>query len=465
MNYKATRQRIPIPRFNIEPSSSNGNKNQQSLIYLVYRYGKKDANGKYKRLKYSIREYVLTDLWNNKMQQATVTAAHPYYSNLNDKINDIKKEAKRIVRENSKISIESFKLKLDQFLGEPIENEVLPPTLFEYWEVYYKKEKDKYKASDTWKKFRQILNHVKKFAEDKRENKLDFDDIDMNFRSDFIDWSRRVKNHSENTISKSIEVIKQIMSLSFSDHYIDHEGIKKPIHNNPIHNNKKFKLDRIKTTTLYPTLQELNVLLNYRFDTGDEERDKKLALIKDVYLISAFGGGLRWSDITNLTKDNYYVDPVTREEHLHVFTYKGRNTKKDNEVFIPINEVLQSLLDKYNFKFQTFNSQYVNNQLKEIFLMAGLTRQESKKSGIKDAEIEQVRLCDEVSFHTARYAYINYMINDFDVSIEKLKSITGQSYKVLLGYQKDDKKKNARKVNEQTKGLYRSLRIIKKDVG
>jgi integrase len=133
---------------------------------------------------------------------------------------------------------------------------------------------------------------------------------------------------------------------------------------------------------------------------------------------------------------------------IQMHTFKGRNTKLDNEVVIPVLPELRALLKKYDFEIPTILSeQRHNDYIKDICEWAEINRmvlhKESEKGEIKETSIP---VYSKITNHSGRYTFINMMLNEKGLTPFELQKITGQSLKVLMGYENGDKKANAKKV-------------------
>lgn len=434
---------IPQVRFNLKSHKSQP-LDKPILIIAVFRY---EGN----RLLYTTGEKVPLKYWNKKTNRAKESVHYPESVEINESLEKIKREIRTLYRKQyigKNITPQKFKLELDYKLGrkqKPGSNQDNNVSLYEFVERLIEDRKIGVEGrwGQTWQKFNSTLNHLKTFGQEVYSRELNYDDITLEFKDKFVQWCRETQNHSENTIAKNITVIKQFLKEA-RDH-----------HSNNIIMDDRFTHPRKFIPKNFPTLDELKKLYNHKFE------DTKLQEAIDLYLLSAFGGGLRWSDISVLNKKNeinYHGSQV-----LQVFTYKGRNTKSDNEVIIPITPQLRSILNKYEWQLPKIPYEDINDLVRTGFKEAGIDRSVLKKSGIRGIKPETKPLYEEISFHTARYAYITYMINDLGVSAEELAKITGQSLKVLLKYEQGDKMKNASKVADKINAKLSELRVIKNE--
>ena len=104
---------------------------------------------------------------------------------------------------------------------------------------------------------------------------------------------------------------------------------------------------------------------------------------------------------------------------------------------------------KYDYNFpKAPSSQKMNDYIKDACQIAELDRLIEVKTFKKGKPLmKEFPLYTQVSNHTARYTFINIMLNDFDVPPVELRKVTGQSLNVLMGYERGDKQKNAIKVH------------------
>ncbi|MFZ1703102.1 MAG: site-specific integrase [Saprospiraceae bacterium] len=394
------------------------------------------------RLKYSIGEFVEPKYWNLKRERAKVTAAHPEYADLNNRLDDILGKVSEIKNKNPNIDIKSFKTKLDIELGREVDRpENGPPTFFEFIVSYINIEKGRVNSTLTWKKYHTIYNHLVQYCLDKNLNELNYEDIDISFLASFTDWCySEPRNQSQNTVSKAFEVIKKFLKLSSKMYFEDEEGKKHPYHNNQIFLDDEFNVGRVDTSKHPLHFDEIMQLYNY-----DLSQNQRLDRIRDLFLVSCLSG-LRFSDFSRLQPQHIFEDDG--QLYIRMFTKKGDSQKKDNEVVIHCIPELKAILTKYNFNIPAgISNQKMNAYLKELGKLVGLNRQILDKSSVGGSIVETNKpIWETIVNHTGRYSFVNIMINEFGIRAEDLCKITGQSLKILLHYERGNKLENARKV-------------------
>jgi integrase len=430
------RNRLSSPHFYLRDKNAQG----PTSIFLVYKFSSKLNN----RLKYSIGEFIDPKFWNKDKERARLTAAHPEHNTLNERLDFILVKVAEIRAGNPNCNIATFKLKLDHILGKDshVSNNAIP-SFFDFIDSYINGEKNKTNATSTWAKYLTTFNHIKSYCADHNLDMLDYDDINYDFLSSFVDWSYSPpRNHSQNTVAKSIEVVTTFLKNAHNRTYTDTNGEKHPYHNNKIFFDQDFYVKRIDTSK-HP-LEFSELLQLYDFDLSQNPR---LARVRDLFLVSAFSG-LRFSDFSRLESQHIFQEDG--QLFIRLFTLKGDRLKKDNEVVIPCIPELQSILNKYNFKVPAdISNQKMNLYLKELGKLVGLNRKVLNKSSIAGKVVEtEMPIYETITNHTGRYTFITVMINDFNISPDKMVKITGQSLKVLMQYEKGNKLKNAKKVGK-----------------
>lgn len=430
MILKFKRQRISRPHFNLKSRKDQN----ESLIFLYYKY-----SPDHPRLKYSIGIKILPKYWDKKLGKVRETTAFRSWAEINSRLSEIEQKAREIVKANPAIDHSKFKKILDSFLDiRPDDREKLYPSFFEFIENYINSERDKPNAKITWKKYLTFLNLLKAYCRDNEINELSYEDIDWKFRKDFESWSYQPpRSHSQNSLEKNINILSYFMRRSYERTYTNGEGKRIRFHENTIPFEKLFAAHRVKTSRHPLTVQELNTLLNF------SDLPRHLMEVKDLFLMSAFGGGYRYSDYHKIRREN--ISSTEDVELLHLFITKGDTKTKDNEVIIPVFPEFKQLLTKYNYDIPNpKSSQKSNEQLKEICKLAGLNREVPVQESVSGKMVHSIKpMWELVTNHTARFSFITNALNHYGMTAFEVSKITGQSLQVLLNYEHGDKTKNA----------------------
>jgi len=423
-------------RFNLDSS-----KRQKTPvpIYLIYRY-KKDENGKRLTLKYSVGKKVYKNAWDAKAMRVKVGTR--MNQNEADVINDLlvklEQHCIQMVRVHPDISILDLKTELDYEQGvKRRPKQKSEYSVVEYFEKYIQKSN---KHSRTIQKYEGVLNHLRSLQKHTGKQ-YTFDMMKPEFVEDFANFLYETKESSVNTVSKIIGVLKQVVADAHINGY----------HNNAGYLGKAFKVSRIKTTKHFLTYEELKKLAEH-----DLSGNSRLSRVRDLWLVSAYTG-LRYSDFSTLSTDDItYKDGTPL---LELSTYKGHSTKLDTRVVIPILPELQAILHKYESGFpKAYSSQKMNEYVKELLELVPINRVvEDKSNKAGKMQTEKGPLYKYITNHSGRYTFINMLVNEFQIPIDNVATITGQSLKVIMGYIRKDKNVTAIQVSQ---GVAKAIAVL-----
>lgn len=428
VKFKAKRNRVARPRFNLELQNGKS-KRAPHLIFLVYRY-KKDAP----RLKYSTSEFVPKVSFDQKMQRviAGTRLSEPDADRINTKLRGLHDEAKRLASENPTIDNKEFKLQLDYFTGDKKRPKTKADyTLLEYFRLFINRSTN---HERTILKYETTYNQLEEFEDEMLDGPIRFDQINAELAEQLANFLYRTRELSQNSASRSIQVLKQVVKDAHENGY----------HSNAMYQSRKFGIKRIQTSKHFLEIEELEKFAAKKLDSERDER------IRDLWLIGAYTG-LRISDLHRLDYNKHFGS-INGIDVIDLNTFKGRTTKKDTRVVIPVLPQLQSILQRLDYKIpESYSEQRMNDYIKEVLKTAEIDRMvETKKSKSGKIEIDQQPIYTQITNHSARYTFINIMLNDFDIPAIELVKITGQTLKTLSGYERGDKKKNAVKVYSKT---------------
>lgn len=411
------------PRFTIEKHTDS---KEYALVYLRYRYYQQEQPYEFK---YSTRLFVDPQYWQpSPTYRVKESLKYPQAHDINTSLSEIEQATVSIHRQQPSITVQDFKNELDYKLGyQERPKDTKEMTLVEFADHWTQQST---KDDRTIQKYNTTIKHLKDYQEAKNMV-LHFADVTASFGNSLREWLYQNYDHSHNTASKYLAVIKTICKSAAID------GLHHSTHY------QHLKTGRIETSKQYLHLDELERL--YQLDLSEDNTKER---VRDLFLISCYTG-LRYSDLSRLTKD--HIHTIDGLDIIELYQFKGRNTKADNQVIIPVLPDLKKLLDKYpNELPKAYASQTMNRTIKQVLQLAEIDRTVKHKSSVSGrTKIEDVPVYEKISNHSARYTFINTMINDYDISPSDLSKITGQTIQVLLGYERGDKGKNAAKVYKQ----------------
>jgi site-specific recombinase XerD len=227
------------------------------------------------------------------------------------------------------------------------------------------------------REYERTFFYMKEYAS-LRKKEPDFEDIDLNFYNDFMDFLTK-KGLATNTIGKKIQTLKIFLNAATD------QGLNK---------NLKFKSKFYAVTeeadTIYLNAVELNLL--WELDLSGNDR---LENVRDAFLVGCYTG-CRFSDLKQITQQNIVGNMINM-----------RQQKTGSKVVIPVHPVVSSILKKYDGETpKLVSNQKFNDYIKEVCLLAGLTEEVEKRStkgGL--TVIQRLPKYQMVASHTARRSF------------------------------------------------------------
>lgn len=282
-----------------------------------------------------------------------------------------------------------------------------------FWEVFdeYLQHRANHAGVNTLKKYRSTYNHLRNFSSSKHY-RLEFDSINSSFYNKFFSYLAEECEHTNNTISKYIKVLKTLLN------YATEEGHNKNLEF------RKFGAKEEEGEVIFLTWKELNKLYSMRI------KNESLAQVRDVFCFGCFTG-LRYSDIYNLKKSNI------KGEFISLNTIK---TKEGNK--IPLNDYAKTILAKYREMpgekaLPVISNQKMNEYLKELGKLAEFDEEITLVHFRGGERIETTLPKYQVlTTHIARKTFITTALK-LKMQTEVIMSITGhKDHKTFKKYYK-----------------------------
>jgi integrase len=173
------------------------------------------------------------------------------------------------------------------------------------------------------------------------------DQIGVNFKNDFIAWSRNVKKYSTSTFVKSVKQIKTVCR------YAKRIGFK--IDESLINDNEKLeqgKSRRVNEKPIYMTIDEIEKLMEF---TGHDYLEN----VRDWFVISCWTG-CRVSDLMELTSENVILT-IGNEKAIRYTQQKTRDT-----VTTPYHPHVDSIIKRRNGFPRPISDQKFNKYIKVL---------------------------------------------------------------------------------------------------
>jgi integrase len=423
--------------------SPNSDKETQVYLHFYFNYFEVDKNGKkkYKRLTYYTGEKIHPKFWNQEKGRARETKKFKQYSEFNASLKAVEDAVYNLYRKLKNDGIQPTPELLNQKLREHFGKVNKPGkapekenfTLFEFIDKYIQ-ESESNKSKTTLSVYNTTYDYLKRYQEYKNLNKLNFEDITLDFYYDFTDFLRTQltyekdgkiykKKLSENTIGKYIKTLKTFLNEASERGYNKYSNYK----------SKRFKVSQEDTEQVYLTEDELMKI--YDLDLSE---NKKLDRVRDLFIIAAYTA-LRFSDINQVKSENIIKNGTQLKIRTH---------KTGEPVVIPLHWTVKEIFEKHNHNVpDTISNQKMNQYIKDICRMAEINQsinKRIKKGGMTvNQKFEKYQL---VSTHTARRSGATnmYLAGIPTISIMK---ITGhKTEKAFLRYIRISPEENADKL-------------------
>ncbi|MEI8270391.1 MAG: site-specific integrase [bacterium] len=402
----------------------------ETLIFLVYWY-------KQLRIKMSTGEKIKPKFWNHTEHHARETIQFNEGKNINTRLKTDRDNVMNAARDHlNKYGTIKIEILRDEFRSilrpKPSEEpDAFPKMTFlksieDYIRNTEKKPRTKLSYGTT-------LNILKKY-EVRKQSKLTFDDINMDFYEDFIrflqNYKRKtklttIKGYTKNTIGDHIKKIKVFMNYANDKGYTS----------NKEHTSRKFQTIEETAETIYLTDNELSTLYNL-----DLSKNKKLDRVRDLFIIGCYTG-LRFSDLSQIRPENF----IKNGTQLKIKTVKTGET-----VVIPIHWAIKEILNKYNGQIpRSVSNQKMNEYLKDLGGKAELNDKIILNKTQGGERISQTKnKCQLITVHTARRSFATNMFLAGVPTISIMK-ITGHiTERAFMKYIKISQEQNADKLSE-----------------
>lgn len=258
----------------------------------------------------------------------------------------------------------------------------------------------------------------------------DFDDIDFDFRTKFLNYLYEDRKYNINTAAKCINTLITILSSAHMEGY----------HTNLRCLSRHFKAIRQNVDSVYLTKEELKDIMNL-----DLSKMTKLhELVRDVFMIGVYTAQ-RVSDYNNLSKDDIVCLPDGR------LVIRICQKKTGVWVNVPVKDELKGILEKYGYNVPRVSEQSINLCIKEIAKSAGIDQMVSFVTTVGGVRRVETRpKYTMIHSHTARRtgATLMYLAG---MDVFNICSVTGHSsIKMLKKYIRADELERANVVFSDT---------------
>lgn len=410
--------------FNLKKVSSN----KETLINLIVRWN-------HRKLTYSTQEKVepkyfeLDKTKKNYQRIKTSFYGHPEF---NERLNRIEAIAQTAFRKfvndyGREPEITELKRQLDIFIrNAKVERR---QSLFDFIETFINESKSNKVHRDTGKKLSKItiasyINVQSKLIEFQKvyKRKVDFDSIDMDFYSHWIEFLTNHFKYCNNTVGKYTKTLKVFLN----------EATEREINSNLTFKKRRFKTITESVYKIYLNENELTQL--YEMDLS---HSKTLDKVRDLFLVGCWTG-LRFKDLVSLGPENI------KDGRLHVKTQKTGEL-----VVLPLYKMVKDIMIKYkdqpNSLPPAMSNVKMNKYIKDVGRLLPILQKPIRTSVTKGGELisENKQKWECITVHTARRSFTTNLYLDGVNSLTIMKMTGHKSEKVFLSYLKASEEENA----------------------
>jgi integrase len=385
-------------------------------------------------LRYNINEVVDKKYWQNdstkKNYQRALKGYNGYFE-LNSSLDVYIESAKRVFRllkienGNTEPTLIELKKSLDKEFNKGVQKG--KPTLLSHYQTYIDIARTKYSIK-TVQWYENSLKVLKEFQ--KEFGSIDFDNIDMVFYDDYIDFLTFDKGYRLNTIGKHIQNLKAVLTSATERGYNTNLNYK----------SKSFKKPSEESTQIHLTSKEVEDM--YKIDLSN---NKRLERVRDLFIVGCYTG-LRFGDLSKIRKENIRGNLI----NLDV------NKTGQKGLIIPIHPTVKEIMNKYkdneNSLPPTISGDKTRAYLKEIGQMLPSLndyvllsyKQLGKNKTTKEKKYNLI------GTHTARRSFSTNMYEDENgIDMITIMAITGhKTPKQFLSYIKTSPREYALKFNK-----------------
>ena len=255
----------------------------------------------------------------------------------------------------------------------------------------------------TYDKNKAIIQKLREYVKLK---KISFQDITGDFLRKYEVYLQVKLSNKVNTIHTNLKYIRKLFNDAYAQDLIQHKDM-------PFN---RYKLKTEKTHREYLTEAELK-----KFEDQAVTPDTRMELHKDMFVFASYAGGLRVSDVLQLTWDNY------DGENIHVSV---RKTKAQLSFMLP--DKAKEIIEKYrpaepnptDFIFPMLPSDLKRDD--PVDVDTEISRATAYINKNLDLIAKKAELTKHISFHISRHTWATRALTK-GISIDKVSKILGHA--------------------------------------
>lgn len=397
-----------------QSTAQRKSKSPESQIYVSYAHGSKTT------LFYT-KQNIFIKYWDKKNQCAKRALQSSY--KLNVYLSKCRQKVEEIVYTALMEDIEpTTNYVNDVYYGKKLKSKKLKSISFwDFVEQYIENGKVRLSPS-TIKSYRTAVSNMKAYEKYSR-TKIEFDNIDMKFYHDYMDYYIGYRELKISGFGKVIKFLKTVLNSATDQGY----------NTNTVFKSNGFRVVSEQADNIYLTEAELKKIIGLDLSTN-----KKLVRVRDLFYLGCYTG-LRFSDYHQINSENI------NGNFLYV---KTKKTGKD--VVIPLMDEVLPVIKKYEGNLpKPMTNQVMNRYLKQIGELAGIDDPFDKYHTTGKGRIKETfKKWELICTHTARRSFATNMYKrGFESTM--IMAVTGHtSEKVFLNYIKISNEENAKRMLE-----------------
>lgn len=301
--------------------------------------------------------------------------------------------------------------------------------------------KTKY-ADGSIKPYRTLIHNIKMF-DYLNEIQTTFDIIDSDWYDKFINFlydetecielKLEKDEYTPKSVGKYIKCLKRLMNYAYEKGFSTNAEFKK----------KYFKAPDKESYAVVLNVSEIELLAKLQLEGVDEQ-------CRDIFLVGCYSG-LRQSDFYKIKASDFATEKNSSGDDVTILTINTQKTA--TLVKIPVVNNFLNIVQKYNYNLPTITSIVLNERIKFIAEMAGITNDVSYisyKGGVqRQIVMPKFKL---IASHTCRRSAITNMYFYYRIEAERIMRISGhKDYKTFEKYIRFGNTENAIIVGEQLK--------------
>lgn len=255
-----------------------------------------------------------------------------------------------------------------------------------------------------------------------------FEIINREWYDAYINFLFKEVVYVGNGTDKYPEYIREECSSNYAGNFIKNlKRVMKIAQQRGINTNEAYKADYF----LKPAAPTFGVFLSEEeisklYQLPLTEKNQKYDKYRDMFLIGCYTG-LRVSDYTKLKKEHFRT---TSEGNLVIDIF---TQKTEKPISLPVlYEELQAIIEKYHYDFPKVLPQKINENIKIIARMAGITEKITYQKYKGGKVIEAIdEKCDLIASHTGRRSAVTNLWRQ-GMDLSDIQIITGQSCKEIV---------------------------------